>query len=204
MKAIPLAGLLALSLAQVSWAAGTLQLQAQTPTRIYLDSEFVGETPLVLSDLQPGSYRVQAEEGGKGELRTYMFHVPTRVNVTKVLDVTATAPVVTAPTQPVVYTNPPVKQVVYAPAPAQPRPVVCATPRVNYTNPPRSWGRTSTYRPARANTRYRSKTERAKVHTRNAILGGLLANQTLTGNSRNRKRYRNVGLGLGLLNEIFR
>lgn len=186
-----------LTAASSAFAAGTLDVQADRPTRVYLDGEFVGETPLTLSDMQPGSYQIQAENPTSGELKTFVFHSPTRAHVRKTLDVSFVA---AAPPQVVVAPPPPVKRVVY-----KPRPVACPTP-VGYPsyNTARVWGRTGVATTRTSYPAVRTQREKAKVHTRNALLGATLASQTFTGNRRDRKRYRNVGLGLTLLNEILR
>ena len=105
------------------------------------------------------------------------------------------------------------------------QPAHCGVPvaaPVVYRRPRRVWSR-STYRappavpvvyrsPPSAPVVYqeapitprRSRVARAKTHTRNTFLGLTLASQIFTKNKRDRKRYRNVGLGLTNLNEILR
>jgi hypothetical protein len=187
-------------------AGGHLELRAQEPTRIYVDGEFVGETPLTLANMQAGDYQVQAEDPATGELRTFLFHAPQVADVRKTIQVDV-ARTVTAP-EPVVYQPPPVtttRQVVYT----SPQPVYCPTPtyrRPSYRRP-RTWTRSSTFvHPPTTTVRsgHRDQVQRAKVHTRNTLIGLTAASQVFTSNRRDRKRYRNVGLGLTLLNEIMR
>ena len=184
-------------------AGGHLELRAQAPTRIYVDGEFVGETPLTLAHMQAGDYQVQAEDPSTGELRTFLFHAPKVADVHKTIQVDV-ARSVTMPSPepaPVVYQPPPqTRQVVYT----SPQPTYCPTP--SYRRP-RTWYSPTTvshppsrtYRPTHRNQR-----QRAKVHTRNALIGLTTASQVFTKNRRDKKRYRNVGLGLTLLNEILR
>ncbi|MBN1670004.1 MAG: PEGA domain-containing protein [Kiritimatiellae bacterium] len=51
--------------AQLKPLPGTLKVVSiPTKARIYLDNEFRGETPLSLTDLKPGEYRIRAEKAG--------------------------------------------------------------------------------------------------------------------------------------------
>lgn len=197
-----LVGLLAV-LATGAQALGNLELRAPSPVRVHLDGEYVGETPLLLTNIQPGDHRVQAEDPVTGELRTYLFHSPTHATVSKVLDLAvsspAPAPVVAPPPAPA----PAPQQVVYLP---QPRPAPVARPVPSYrtvSTAPRTWTR-SRGAVAYPTNPHGSQAQKAKVHTRNTLLGLTAATQIFTGNSRDRKRQRNVGLGLLALNEIFR
>ena len=206
MRYLSLAFLMVCSLgASAALAGGHLELRADTPTRIYVDGEFVGETPLTLANMQPGDYQVQAEDPATGELRTFLFHAPQVADVHKTIDVdvgrSVAQPVPVQEPAPVVYQPPPTttRQVVYT----SPRPVYCPTP--SYRRP-RTWGTstTVTHRPATTVRRPRSQRERAKVHTRNTLIGLTAASQIFTKNKRDKNRFRNVGLGLTVLNEILR
>lgn len=184
-------------------AGGHLELRAQTPTRVYVDGEYVGETPLTLANMQAGDYQIQAEDASTGELRTFLFHAPKVADVHKTIqvDLARNAPMPAPEPAPVVYQPPAqTRQVVYT----SPQPVYCPTP--SYRRP-RTWysPTTVTHPPSRTyQSAHRNQRARAKVHTRNALIGLTAASQVFTGNKRNKKRYRNVGLGLTLLNEILR
>lgn len=192
--------LLALLLAGNGLAMGTLEVRAGYPARVYLGDELMGETPLVLSNIPAGAHRIQVEDPGTGQLRSYMFHVPSTVDVSKVLEVEdpapAPGPVVLSSPAPVVrtttvrYASPRVQTVAYGSCGPSRRISTRVGVGVGYPTAP--------YFPSR------SGVERAKVHTRNTLLGLVAANQVLNDDSRDRKRYRNVGLGLTLLNEVLR
>jgi hypothetical protein len=172
-------------------ALGTLEVRAPGGTRVYLGEELVGEAPLLLSRIPPGDHRVQIEDPTTGELRSFMFHAPASTDVIKVLEVDFPGPAAAVPSTPEVMAE-------------APRPLVACPPVetevvVRGTSPlPVPGYPTAPYFPG--NPRF----GRAQVHTRNTLLGLLAANQLLNDHSRDRKRYRNVGLGLTVLNELLR
>lgn len=212
MKPATLGLLLAAAACSSLQAAGTLELQSPTPTRVYLDGDYVGETPLVLSQITAGEHQVQVEDPASGEIRTFLFHSPKSAHVHKVLDVSGgLAPVaVPVPAEPVHDVRP----VVYQPVPvpvSRPSKQVCRVPPRRHRS--HTWGRRATpvvypqtpYVPSQpVSVQPRSRVEKAKVHTRNTLFGLGLANQLLNKNDRDRNRFRNVGLGLAALNEILR
>ena len=185
--------LLASLLATSALAGGVVEVRSTTPSRVFLSGEFVGDTPLRLSQLAPGDHEIQIEDGASGEVKTFFFHSPTSATVEKTIEADFGRTLLPAPAPqqaPVA-----VRRVVHVPA----APARCATPR--------TWGTTTYRRVVPASGYYGphgSRQQRAKVHTRNTLGALTVASQVFTGNSRDRKRYRNVGLGLGFLNEILR
>lgn len=196
---------LSLALLAAGWARaeGTLDVVSSVPTRIYLDGEYVGEAPLRLSGIAAGDHQVQAESPTTGEVRTFRFHSPTNAHVEKRLDVDQGALAAPVPAT-VLVPRSDFRRV---------RTVTVAAPTCVVSPPARVWAPTrSTWNSGPsysspvvyAEAPYRTRRETAKVHTRNALLGATLASQVFTDNSRDRKRFRNVGLGLTVLNELFR
>ncbi len=188
--------LLALLAASAASAEGTLDVVSSVATRIYLDGEYVGEAPLRLSGIAAGDHQVQAESPTTGEVRTFRFHSPTNAHVEKRLDVDqgALGAPVPAPAAVVV----PRTSLRRVRTVAVPAPTCVVSPPVRVVAPAYSSPVVYTEAPIR------TRREVAKVHTRNALLGATVASQVFTGNGRDRNRYRNVGLGLTLLNELFR
>lgn len=198
-----------------AFAAGSVDVRAEGPARIYLDGEYVGEAPLRLSGIAAGDHNIQAEDPTSGEVKTYFFHAPSGASVHKEILVGFGAGVTATPLGPPVV------------VPAQPTAVVQTVAAPAYCPP--AWGRRRAYhRPARVAytpvaapvaytstqivaqpapvyaPRRRSNRERAKVHTRNTLLGLTAASQIFGGSKKTRVRSRNIGLGLTLLNEILR
>jgi hypothetical protein len=183
-------------------ALGNVELRSLTPARVLLDGQYIGETPIILSDVQAGDHQIQVENPSTGELKTYLFRSPANVTISKVIDASFAVPVqqVTTVVQPAPQ---PVQQVAVLPQPVL-SPVYRPTPsyRTVRYSPPRTWNRGSVSYPT--TTPHSSRRQKAKVHTRNALLGIVGATQIFGGNHRDRKRQRNVGLGLLALNEILR
>lgn len=200
MRSIHTAAIAALMLGSSALAGGTVDIQSSLAARVYLDGEYVGEAPLRLGQIAAGDHQIQVEDVSTGEVKTYMFHSPSRAHVQKTIHVDFAGPaVVAAP-------PPPPAQVVYVPPPRRPapRPVVVSGPVCTTPVASRSWA----YRSARSAPPvvrgHPSRRAKAKVHTRNALLGATVASQVFTKSGRDRKRFRNVGLGLTVLNEILR
>jgi hypothetical protein len=167
--------LLALALVTGLRADGTVEVVSTPAANVYLDGELIGQSPLTASGIPPGSHEIGIENPSTGELKTYIFQSPKSISVAKRFEADFSA---TASTT--IVPAPPPQRVVWTSTSTQPV-VVSPAP------PPR-----------------RSNVERAKTHTRNSLLGLTVASQVMAGNSRDRKRYRNVGLGLTLLNEVLR
>lgn len=202
MQARILQVVLGVALATSVQALGNLELRSQVPVRVHLDGEFVGETPLLLTNIQPGDHQVQAEDPTTGELKTYMFRSPVSATVSKTIEIPVSATPAPAPA-PVVYTPAPQpvpvpQQVVYVPRPVPvPRPAPVCRPVPSYRTPA---PRTVVY----PTSTHKDSVQKAKVHTRNALLALTAATQVFTGNAKDRQHQRNLGLGLMALNEILR
>jgi len=197
-------------------AEGTVDVQTRIAARVYLNGEYVGDAPLRLSGIVPGDHSLQIESPVSGEVKTYFFHSPDGAHVQKTLQIDFDEAAPEPEPEPVVV----------------PQPASATT--VAYCPAPRGWGQRYGYRPqpvrrvrhvrrvhpatvtstvvgtppivagSPAFGRHGSQKQRAKVHTRNALLGLTAASQVFTKDRRDRKRFRNVGLGLTVLNEILR
>ncbi len=99
---------------------------------------------------------------------------------------------------PPVFQQPPRRQPVYAPPARMPAP------------PPRRRRKVVVHQPPvpapvyYGNNGRRDQVEKAKVHTRNGVLIAAAANELFNRNDRSKNRIRNIGLGLGVLNELLR
>lgn len=161
------------------WAEGTLEVVSSPPAEVYLDTERIGQTPLTASGVAPGDHELLIENPATGETKTYLFHVPRSVHVSKRIEVDF---------------GPAPGTVVYLPPPPPETRRVWTSTQVHYLPLP----------PPPPPPHYPSRRERAKVHTRNTLLGLTVASQVMSGSHRDRKRFRNVGLGLTVLNELLR
>lgn len=169
---------LALVLPVSSFAGATVEVDAPAGSPVYLDGERVGDAPLTLSGLEPGTHRIQIEDAGTGERRDYEVVSPKNLTVTKRIGagtdgsagprftvtpgVAGIAPV-RPPAPPTTYSYvesaPPV---VYT----QPRTVYVAAPPVTYVSAPPvvyvpgpsysyGWGSPYRYRPSYTSLSFR-------------------------------------------------
>lgn len=189
----PAAALLALALASTAAADARVQVSADVPAEVRVNGEFVGNTPLRVTGLAPGLHRIDLRDPASGQGQSFQVRSPRTATVEKSLHGTfytaRRAPAVTysyAPA-PVVHLASPV----VVPA----RPAYCPTPA--YTGY-RSHGYGYGY------GRHGSRRQRAKVHTRNGLLGFTAATHVIGGHRKGGRRLRNMGLGALLLNEVLR
>ena len=193
---IPERCMLALALALLALvpsvrAEAKVEVRSDVPSRVYFDEELTGDTPLVLDNIPAGTHKIWIENAATGEIKVYAVLSPASVRVEKTVEATF-QPSGTPPRQVVVLPEERAPRVWTTSGPSYrvPRPVVYSTP---VSTPV-----------VVSSTRTRSQKEKAKVHTRNTLLGLTAASQIFTGDKRDRKRYRNVGVGLTVLNEILR
>lgn len=67
-------------------AGASVQVSSDSPARVYVGGELVGETPLTLQNLRSGSHDVRLEDIRTGEVKTYRIHSPRNVDVLRSLE----------------------------------------------------------------------------------------------------------------------
>lgn len=104
-----LTGLMALGLATSAQAEVDVEVRADRASRVYLAGQYLGDTPLTLKRLKPGTHQFLIEDVVTRETRTYMIPSPEALYVERTLEVRWAAPplvMVPAPPPPVAVVRP--------------------------------------------------------------------------------------------------
>ncbi len=73
--------------ASLSLAAVDLDIRADRASRVYVGSQYVGDAPLTLRNLKPGTHQILIEDVATREVRTFMIPSPEQLTVERRLDV---------------------------------------------------------------------------------------------------------------------
>ncbi len=68
---------------QTAGASGTLEVGSNLPARVYLDGEFVGNSPLVLEEVAGGEHTLRLEETVSNHAQVFPLLIPSRATVTR-------------------------------------------------------------------------------------------------------------------------
>jgi len=65
-----------------------INVQGNAEAKLYLDGEFVGQSPMSIRNVSPGFHQLKAENVATGEVRIYDFYSPARAMIVKDLALT--------------------------------------------------------------------------------------------------------------------